>query len=150
MILRPLTSLDAESLAELHTHVVHPWEKAWSAREFFDLLHQPSIHCLSVWDETCKNQPLKSFLLYQQCDVIDIIYLATHPRSQKRGLASSLLHHLIEKRMPITLDVCERNDNALRMYKKFGFHPIHIRKNYYKTQSHAYNSVMFYLNCIIT
>lgn len=146
MLCRPLTPLDAENLSYLHNHVVHPWEKPWSKEAFEDLLHQPSIHGLSFWDEPYDGRSLKSFILYQECDVIDILYLATHPTMQKRGFASSLMQHIIAKRIPITLDVCEQNENALRLYKKLGFQILHVRKNYYNTQDHNYNAITFYLN----
>lgn len=145
MMFRTLTVLDAPFLACLHKKVIHPWEKAWSAKEFSDLLHQPSIHGISLWEEHHTVLHLKSFILYQHCDAVDILYIATHPSRRNKGYASHLMNHLTHKNLPIILDVCEKNEIAIKFYQKFGFQPLYTRKNYYIHNRNDYSAITFYL-----
>ena len=66
----------------------------------------------------------------------DIIMVVTDRHNRGRGYATMLIGEVIKRLkvknvFDIFLEVRENNDVARRLYKKFGFEPISIRKKYY-------------------
>lgn len=66
----------------------------------------------------------------------DIIMVVTDRHNRGRGYATMLIDEVIKRLkvknvFDIFLEVRENNDVARRLYKKFGFEPISIRKKYY-------------------
>ena len=64
--------------------------------------------------------------------------IAVSPTHQHKGVASMLLEKVIyfankKKLIGLTLEVRVSNTPAIRLYKKYGFVPEGIRKNYYST-----------------
>jgi ribosomal-protein-alanine acetyltransferase len=72
----------------------------------------------------------------------DITSVAVHPDYRRRGLAQKLICEF-EKKLPkptesIFLEVRESNAAATELYKKCGFEPLSVRKNFYvKPQENA-------------
>ena len=70
------------------------------------------------------------------------------------GIASKLLEKLIETSKEnnatlLTLEVNEKNSNAIKLYEKYKFKKIGCRKNYYKQNENAIiMTLFFYNNCI--
>ena len=69
-------------------------------------------------------------------DEADITKVAVAKDAQGQGIGSMLMKELISRApelgvAKIFLEVRESNEAALRLYKKFGFEQIGIRKNYY-------------------
>jgi ribosomal-protein-alanine N-acetyltransferase len=65
-----------------------------------------------------------------------ILTFAVHPEFRKRGIASALIGDILDqlKREGCRfafLEVRASNSGARKMYKKFGFRELGIRKNYY-------------------
>lgn len=72
-------------------------------------------------------------------DEMEIMNIVTREDKRKRGIASSLLSHIIRK-IPyskINLEVSENNKIAKNLYLKFGFKQTGIREKYYKDGSNA-------------
>ena len=65
--------------------------------------------------------------------VLDIMNLFVNEENRKKGIATSLLNEIIEKENynRIMLEVNENNNEAIRVYTKFGFSEISIRERYY-------------------
>jgi [ribosomal protein S18]-alanine N-acetyltransferase len=66
-----------------------------------------------------------------------ITNVAVHPDFRRRGigeaLVSVLLQHTVENGiLSHTLEVRASNNPAISLYKKFGFEPAGLRKNYYE------------------
>jgi len=75
--------------------------------------------------------------LWSIVDEGHITNVAVHPDFRRKGigeaLISVLLNHTIEKGIRShTLEVRASNDPAISLYKKFGFEPAGLRKNYYE------------------
>lgn len=72
----------------------------------------------------------------------DITSVAVHPNHRRKGLAQRLIAEF-ENRLPeltesIFLEVRESNEAAIALYKKCGFEPLSVRKNFYvKPQENA-------------
>lgn len=79
----------------------------------------------------------------------DITSVAVHPNHRRKGLAKRLIAEF-EKGLPeftesIFLEVRESNEAAIELYKKCGFEPLSVRKNFYvKPQE---NAVVMRKNC---
>lgn len=73
---------------------------------------------------------------------LEILNLVIDKAYQSKGCGTKLLTTLFESLLPIGLskvflEVRESNEKAIRFYKKLGFQPIHIRKQYYANQENA-------------
>lgn len=69
-------------------------------------------------------------------DEVHLINVAIDPLYQRRHLASFLMNHLenvVHERSikKIFLDVRKSNEGAIRLYEKFGYKEIGLRKKYY-------------------
>ena len=65
-----------------------------------------------------------------------ITTIAVHPDYRGRGLGEQMLVHLLDEAMArgaswITLEVRESNDIAQRLYRKYGFTNVSVRRAYY-------------------
>jgi ribosomal-protein-alanine N-acetyltransferase len=63
--------------------------------------------------------------------------VAVHPMHHRRRIATRLLHDLILEAIDlgagaVSLEVRVSNWGAQRVYGRFGFHPVGVRKNYYQ------------------
>ena len=62
--------------------------------------------------------------------------IAVHPDYRGRGLGEQMLTHLLDEAMArnaswITLEVRESNETAQRLYRKYGFTNVSVRRAYY-------------------
>jgi ribosomal-protein-alanine N-acetyltransferase len=69
-------------------------------------------------------------------DEAHITTIATAPRYQRSGVASALIIDGIEALLPmgvkhLSLEVAAGNEPAQALYRRFGFAPVGVRKNYY-------------------
>lgn len=75
--------------------------------------------------------------LYIAMDEGDITNIAVKEKFRKQGIAKKILEAMIErckqrKIININLEVRESNFAAIKLYEKFGFENIGIRKNFYE------------------
>lgn len=83
------------------------------------------------------QEEILGFISYSNLyDSFDLNYIWVEEKSRKSGIASSLMNVMIEQAhnshvSTITLEVCETNESAIKLYEKFGFVKKTIRKNYY-------------------
>ena len=102
----------------------------------------------NIWDYNTLEEDYKNakYLVAKQNDEIvgflgtktifnelEIMNIVTRQDKQNKGIASSLLSYVIRKNIvdKINLEVNEHNINAIKLYRKFGFQDVGIRKNYY-------------------
>ena len=70
-------------------------------------------------------------------DETDVMNVAVHPDSRRRGIAESLIIRLVEELKKrgshaLMLEVRSSNAPAIALYEKLGFTQVGCRKNYYR------------------
>ncbi|MDD4734224.1 MAG: GNAT family N-acetyltransferase [Bacilli bacterium] len=83
------------------------------------------------------DKKIKGFLNYALIyDRIEINYIVVNINYRNQKIASNLMKYLISIAyeydcLNISLEVNKNNQSALKLYKKYGFKEVGIRKNYY-------------------
>jgi len=91
-----------------------------------------------------RNNSIAGFAeIWKSVDDIHIIDIVVRKNLRKQGIGSILMEKLIkvakqEEMESITLEVMCTNNPAIKLYEKFGFKNVGIRKNYYKGTHDAY------------
>lgn len=75
-------------------------------------------------------------------DEINIMNIVVRKDKRKEGIGSKLLQEILEiakgwKAQSITLEVNEKNIPAIKLYQKFGFEQVGLRKKYYHNTDNA-------------
>ncbi len=75
-------------------------------------------------------------------DDVEITNIVTKKTERKKGIGKMLLDKLIEiskttKKETISLEVNEKNTIAIKLYEKFGFEKVGLRKKYYNGKDNA-------------
>lgn len=82
-----------------------------------------------------ENNINKGFIHIQNgLDIIDLLNIIVKPKYQNQGIGSVLIKYIIDNKQDkkIMLEVRSKNINAIKLYQKYDFKIINIRKNYYK------------------
>ena len=82
-----------------------------------------------------ENNSIKGFIHIQNgLDIIDLLNIIVKPEYRNQGIGSVLLKYIIDNKQDkkIMLEVRSKNINAIKLYQKYDFKIINIRKNYYK------------------
>ena len=82
-----------------------------------------------------ENNINKGFIHIQNgLDIIDLLNIIVKPEYQNQGIGSVLLKYIIDNKQDkkIMLEVKSKNINAIKLYQKYDFKIINIRKKYYK------------------
>jgi len=129
--LRPMRWPDIEAVHAIEESVftVDPW----SAEQFWGELAQPTREYVVAVDDTGILGYAGAYLLPPDSDVQTIAVAA---RAQGRGVGRLLLEELIaiaarHDCSQLLLEVRSDNESALRMYERFGFERISMRRDYY-------------------
>lgn len=80
------------------------------------------------------DNKLVGFLIYEQnYEILDLLYIVVEPIYRNKNIGSELMEYLINniEYEKILLEVRCDNVNAIKLYKKFNFKIINIRKRYY-------------------
>ncbi len=91
-----------------------------------------------------KNENIVGFVqYYDQDDNYEIAYIGILKKYQRQKNASKLLSFLVEQAKDndldnINLEVRTKNQDAIKLYRKFGFKIATTRKNYYANGDDAY------------
>lgn len=82
-----------------------------------------------------ENNINKGFIHIQNgLDIIDLLNIIVKPEYLNQGIGGVLLKYIIDNKQDkkIMLEVRSKNINAIKLYQKYDFKIINIRKNYYK------------------
>lgn len=136
MIISKMTLTDLEELSPM---LIKDFDDFWS---------------ISILESELKNENSNYFIVRDNCQIIafggfwksvDDVHLTNivvKKTCRNKGVGSFLLEELIKqarltKKQSFTLEVNENNTNAKKLYLKYGFKIVGMRKNYYNNQDNA-------------
>jgi ribosomal-protein-alanine N-acetyltransferase len=107
----------------------------WSLAMFVLELSKASGVCLAA----LRDGELVGHMICSRYDTVwHVMNIAVDPDARRQGVATALLHELIERiggangEAQITLEVRPSNEGAIRLYDRFGFLAAGRRKRYYQ------------------
>ncbi|OGP02690.1 MAG: ribosomal-protein-alanine N-acetyltransferase [Deltaproteobacteria bacterium GWA2_38_16] len=136
MIVKAAESDIAEICAIEQKSFPDPWAEAL----FQDILNNPS-QCFYVAKNN-RNHIVGYIIFWSIVDEVHILNLCVAPEYLKQGVGSHLLQFCLEfykgKTISLfSLEVRTSNSAAQKLYEKFGFKGMYIRKNYYPNHEDA-------------
>lgn len=105
----------------------------WSPRVFLEELSRPQAHI----DLLRVNGQVVAFINYWTVlDELHLLNVATHPEARRFGHARRLMDHMLafahqHACRVIMLEVRRSNENALALYRSYGFRGVGVRPGYY-------------------
>lgn len=125
--LRPMLEADLDTVLDIEQELfTAPWSRLMFLQEL-----QNNICLVAELEET-----IGFFCGYKVLDEFSINNVGIRKKYQKQGWATKLINSVIEVQANLGiksffLEVRESNLAAIKLYKKCGFSPIGLRKNYY-------------------
>ncbi|MBQ3021037.1 MAG: GNAT family N-acetyltransferase [Bacilli bacterium] len=119
---------DKKRIIELGTLINQNFSKVNNIEE---LIKENNI--IGYYDEDY----LVGFIIFNKLyEVIDLLYIVVDPIYRRKNIGSILLEYLINNFIfeKIILEVRCDNVNAIKLYKKYNFKIINIRKKYYENK----------------
>lgn len=105
----------------------------WSRQAFVRELKREDSLYVNVWSQTQLVGFIGAHFAGREAHITN---LAVIPTVQERGIGSCLLKLIIARARDyqirrVSLEVRVDNESAQRLYRKFGFQPNYVRRNYY-------------------
>jgi ribosomal-protein-alanine N-acetyltransferase len=126
--IRKLTYSDLPSVLSIERR---SFTTPWSLAMFVLELSKPSGICLAASHES----GLAGYLVCSRyADVWHLMNIAISPDHRRRGIATTLMRSMFDAAGPdarYTLEVRTSNDEAIAMYRSFGFRAAGRRRRYY-------------------
>ncbi|MDD6214374.1 MAG: ribosomal protein S18-alanine N-acetyltransferase [Firmicutes bacterium] len=124
-----MTKADAEELAELDRRC---FSVPWSKKSF----EEEAENSLAVYFVARDGKMIVAYSgFWRVCGQLQITNVAVLPEFRRKGIASTLVKKIIEEAKDaetITLEVRESNEPAIRLYERFSFKRMGVRKNFYR------------------
>jgi ribosomal-protein-alanine N-acetyltransferase len=139
--IRPLKASDLRRVAELEVALFGPsaWSYGTLAAEL-GALGRWYVAAEPVRIDAAGAQPLVGYAgLWFDGDVTQVMTIGVDPAYQHHGVGSRLLEALVERSRvlradAVLLEVRVDNEPALRLYAKYGFEQLGLRKRYYQPE----------------
>jgi ribosomal-protein-alanine N-acetyltransferase len=111
------------------------YARPWSPNLFLSEMSDGSTRCYLVARVDRDVVGYAGLICYG--DEAHVTNVAVDPQHQRTKVATRLLHDLLEHAIEmgaqaVSLEVRVSNWGAQRLYGRFGFHPVGVRKNYYQ------------------
>ncbi|MCI8352032.1 MAG: ribosomal protein S18-alanine N-acetyltransferase [Clostridia bacterium] len=132
-------------LLKIQDKLTSDFDDFWTYSIFEKELENPN----SKYFVALINEEIVGFAgIWKVLDETHITNIVTKISKRHMGIASKLLENLIEtakaeKSSLLTLEVNEKNTNAIKLYEKFNFKKIGLRKNYYGQNKNAIIMTLF-------
>jgi ribosomal-protein-alanine N-acetyltransferase len=112
------------------------YRSAWSLAMFVLELSKPSGICLAAEIGEPGEREVAGYIICSRYDTVwHVMNVAVDPSQRRRGIATAMLEHLIERVGPdaqLTLEVRRSNGGAITLYESFGFRSAGVRRRYYQ------------------
>lgn len=137
--LRPLAVGDLDAVVQIEQRAyAFPWSRgnftdSLAAGYLAQLLVQPDTSACGV---RTAAMPLGYYLAMPGVDEMHLLNITVAPEHEHRGHARHMLRHLMAASLEggartLWLEVRESNDRARRLYERWGFQAVGLRKGYY-------------------
>ena len=132
-----------EDFEEIKDTLTTEFDNFWNAATLKEELQNSNSYYIVVKDVTTNNKIVGFAGLKIVIDEADLMYIVTRKDKRNLGIATAMLDNLInnvakQKNIKkITLEVNQKNTSAIKLYQKFNFKQIAIRKKYYKNVDDA-------------
>jgi ribosomal-protein-alanine N-acetyltransferase len=124
--------------------------EAWNHSQTRSMLALPLTHVMLLEtiasEPEARGEPVGFAMTRRVADEEELLLIAVAPKWRQFGAATTLLNQVIENAREagvskIHLEM-RSNNPAMRLYSKFGFQPIGLRKDYYLgSDSHRYDAL---------
>jgi ribosomal-protein-alanine N-acetyltransferase len=124
--------MTADHLPDIERIEKSTFRDPWPVSAFRNLIIQTKTNWVALRDGDVAGYAVTQWVL----DEIHILNLATAKKFQRHGVASALLEFLLDRgrkkgMRDLFLEVRASNEAAQKLYEKFGFTKLNIRKRYY-------------------
>lgn len=118
---------DIASINKLGILANENFTNVYNIREILD----KDYEFIYVYEED--NNVLGFIQIEKHFEVLDLINIAVSEDTRRKGIASKLIQYIIDnvEHERFLLEVNSNNTSAIKLYQKFNFKEINIRKNYY-------------------
>lgn len=134
-----INNMSHSHLLKIKDELTSKFDDFWTFSIFEKELSNPNSHYFIA----TINEEIVGFAgIWKVLDEMHVTNIATKITNRHMGIASKLLEKLIEvskneKATLLTLEVKETNTNAIKLYKKYNFKKVGLRKNYYGQNNNA-------------
>lgn len=141
-----INEMNLSHLLEIKDILTSDFDEFWTYSVFETELKNPN----SKYFIAIQNNEIVGFAgVWKSVDDIHITNIVTKISKRHLGIASKLLEELIsfsknEHTTSLTLEVKENNINAIKLYEKYHFKKIGIRKNYYGQNENAIIMTLYF------
>lgn len=131
-MIRHFLESDFEAIYKLGNEISDNFSKTNNLKEIF----KDKFTKILVYE---KDNEVVGFLMYIELeDTVDILDIIVEEECRKQNIASCLMDYMISELKDsvklITLEVRKSNTPAIKLYEKFGFGIVNIRKSYYDNE----------------
>lgn len=147
--LQPLSRDDSPALAPLHRE---DFVRPWSGDEFSSLLEQDTVFGFAVRETGHGNEAPIAFVLARlAAGEAEILTIAVSRSHRRHGLGWRLMDAVLrelhaQRAEALFLEVDETNAPAIGLYRRFGFHEVGKRPNYYQSAQGATGALVMRLD----
>ena len=135
-----INNMNLNDLESICSNLEKDFDDFWNYNILKNEIQNPNSIYFVVKD---KNNNILGFAgILKILDEADITNIVVKKDYRNKGIGTMLLKHLIleakkQNLLTITLEVNEKNKNAILLYKKFKFEELGIRKKYYNNTDNA-------------
>jgi ribosomal-protein-alanine acetyltransferase len=145
LVVAPATAGDARALARIHASAFP--HAAWTKGALVELFQMPGALGLMA---TGADGPRGFVLMRRASDEAEIITLAVHLKTRRKGIAALLMQSAMQRLRDrgvtqIFLEVAANNGPALALYESLNFTRAGVRKGYYEEQDERIDAVLMQL-----
>lgn len=132
-----ISEMNLKDLEQIKNCLLTDFDDFWS----YNTLKQDLQSNMSKYFVAKKNNKIVGFAgILPIIDEVNIMNIVVKKNKRNLGIGSLLLENIIEfskKYAYITLEVNENNIAAIKLYKKYGFKQVGLRKKYYNGVDNA-------------
>lgn len=132
-----ISEMNLEDLEQIKDCLLSDFDDFWS----YNILKQEIENGKSKYFVAKKNNEIVGFAgILPIIDEIDIMNIVVKKDKRNLGIGSLLLEKIIDFSRDytyITLEVNAKNIPAIKLYEKYGFKQVGLRKKYYNNQDNA-------------